>query len=159
MDVKFINPFIESLINTLEMMVGITPGREQLYIKEDKMTHGDITGIIGFAERNITGSIALSFPNDAALMIYGLMTGENVAQINREVQDSIGELANIVAGGAKSELAKSGLAFHISIPSVIVGKNHAISHKVDTPVVVIPFLIGKAKHRFVMEISMKVLGH
>ncbi|MBD3166849.1 chemotaxis protein CheX, partial [bacterium] len=130
MDVKYINPFIQSLMNTVEMMLGVTPAMQAPYVKEDKVTQGDITGIIGFAERNITGSVALSFPSVTALNVYEMMTGEAVTEINRDVQDSIGELANIVAGGAKTELAKMGLSFHISIPSVIVGKNHAITHKV-----------------------------
>lgn len=154
MDVQFINPFIQSVMNTMEMMVGEKPGRAQPYVKDNKVTQGDVTGIIGFAEKNVTGSVALSFPENTAFHVYNMLTGEDPESISREVQDSIGELTNIVAGGAKAELAKQGLSFHISIPSVIVGRNHAISHKVDTPVVVLPFTLGQ--FQFVMEVSMKI---
>lgn len=154
MDVKYINPFINSLINTLEMMIGVAAESKPPYVKEDSVTPGDITGIIGFAEKDISGSIALSFPEDTALKIYNAMTGDNMLKITKDVEDSIGELANIVAGGAKTVLATEGLSFHISIPSVVVGRNHTINHKADAPIVVIPFQLDK--HRFVMEVSMKI---
>lgn len=75
-------------------------------------------------------------------------------RISRDVEDSIGELTNIVAGGAKTVLAEEGLSFNISIPSVIVGKNHTITSKLDEPIIVIPFQLDK--YRFVMEVSMKI---
>ncbi len=155
MDVRYVNPFINSVINTVETMVGTTPEPKPPYVKKDQMTQGDITGIIGFAEKNISGSIALSFPEDAALKIYNAITGENIISISKDVEDSIGELTNIVAGGAKTVLAEEGLSFNISIPSVIVGKNHTISHKADSPVIVIPFAL--VKNRFSMEITMKII--
>jgi chemotaxis protein CheX len=154
MDVKYINPFVESLINTLEMMMGMTPEPGSPYVKGDAITQGDITGVIGFAEKNITGAVVLSFPENAALKLYEALTGEAVSNLSRDVEDSIGELTNIVAGGAKTVLAKDGFSFHISIPSVIVGKNHSISHTVETPIVVIPFSYEDLV--FSMEVSMKI---
>lgn len=153
MDVKFFNPFIASLNNAMEMMLGVTPERESIYVKDDTLTTGDITGVIGFADQNITGSISLSFPEATALYVYNQMTGEHILQITRNVQDSIGELANIVAGGAKTILSQEGISFHISVPSVIVGK-HKISHRVNTPIIAVPFTIDK--RRFVMEVTMKL---
>lgn len=154
MDVRYINPFINSLLNTVEMMMGMNPEAKPPYVKGDSLTQGDITGVIGFAEKNVTGSVALSFPEETALKLYSVLTGENVFRITKDVEDSVGELANIVAGGAKTELSKEGLTFHISIPSVIVGKNHTISNKVETPIVVIPFKVEDL--HFHMEVSMKV---
>ncbi len=156
MDVKYINPFIESTINCIEMMTGHSPQREQPFVKEGDMSHGDITGMIGFAAQNITGSVAVTFPRESALSIYNDMTGESVSVINREVQDSVGELANIIAGGAKSILAEQGLSYHISIPTVIVGKNHHIQHRSNTPVVVIPFSFNNM--RIVVEVAMRLTG-
>lgn len=155
MDARYINPFINSMINTMEMMMGLTAEPQAPFIKGDNATQGDITGIIGFAEKNVTGSVALSFPKGAALKMFSALTGEVVSEITRDVEDSIGELANIVAGGAKTVLASEGLSFHISIPSVIVGPNHSITHKGRTPVIVVPFIVGEFK--FVLEISMKFI--
>ena len=139
----------------METMIGIKPNRLDLFLKEGSQASGDITGIIGFADKNIVGSVALSFPTDTALMIYNTMMKENVSSASREVMDLTGELTNIIAGDAKQELAKTGLSFHISIPTIIVGKNHTIHHQLDTPVLVIPFTLND-KHEFLVEITLKV---
>ncbi len=51
--------------------------------------------------------------------------------------------------------AAEDMKFSISIPTVVVGKGHTLGHKMDIPVMVIPFELGK--HRFAMEITMKML--
>jgi chemotaxis protein CheX len=156
MDVKFINPFVNSVINTLATMAGKTPVRLAPSLKQDNCAKGDISGIIGFAGKSVHGSVALSFPQETALKIYSLMVGDASTKINNDVQDTVGELANIVAGSAKTEFDKQGMDFHISIPTVVVGKNHTIIHKGNTPVVLIPFKLESCE--FVMEISIKTEG-
>jgi len=155
METQLLNPFINSLINTFEMMMAMHPEPKDAQAKGNDTTHGDITGIVGFAEKNVIGSVAISFPMDVAIRLYNAMTGEAVSEISRDVEDSIGELCNIVAGGAKTVFAAQGLTFHISIPSVIVGRKHSITHKIETPVFVVPF--GLEGMEFIMEISMKIL--
>lgn len=153
MDVQYINPFIDAVMNCMETMVGITPDRKPPYVKTDKANQGDISGIIGFAAVNVSGSIALSFPKESALKIHNTLMGENVFEITTEVRDGIGELTNIVAGGAKSKLSEMGISFNISLPTIIVGREHEIHHKTDSPVIVVPFELRK--HRFLMEVTMK----
>jgi len=154
MDVKYINPFVNALVSTLETMLEVSPDRGTPYLKREVATQGDISAVIGFAGPRVTGSVALSFPTPVALKIYSLMMGEKVYRISSDVQDVVGELANIVAGGAKTELSKENLGFNLSIPTVVVGKGHTLGHKMDIPVMVIPFELGK--HRFVMEVTMKI---
>jgi len=154
MDVKYINPFISSLTNTMETMMGVTVEMQPIFLKSEKLTHGDVSGIIGFGGKDISGSVVLSFPTITALRVYEKMMGEPAPRINSDVQDIIGELANIVAGGAKKDFSEEGLSFHISIPMVVAGKNHVLGHKSDIPTVVIPFRLGK--NIFTMEVSMKL---
>ena len=155
MDQKYLNPFINSLINTFEMMLGLNPEPREPQPKGEDSTNGDITGLVGFAEANVIGSVAVSFPTEAALRLYNAMTGEEITEITRDVEDSIGEISNIVAGGAKTVFAAEGLSFHISIPSVIVGRKHSITHKTETPVYIVPFDMDGLE--FIMEVSMKLL--
>lgn len=155
MKVEYINPFINSVNNTIETMLGVKAERSAPFVKDNLLARGDVSGLIGFADKNISGSVALSFPTGTALKIYRMMMGETVFKINSDVQDTVGELTNIVCGGAKQEFAKIGLSFHISIPSIIVGKGHQITHKQHTPVVVIPFSIEQSP--FAMEITMKII--
>jgi chemotaxis protein CheX len=154
MDVKYINPFVNSVANTMQTMLGVTVEMQPIFLKGEKLTHGDVSGIIGFGGKDVSGSVVLSFPTDTALKVYEKMMGEITSRINNDVQDTIGELANIVAGGAKKDFSEEGLSFHISIPTVVVGKNHTLGYKIDIPTVVIPFNLGK--NTFTMEISMKL---
>ncbi|MCX6640570.1 MAG: chemotaxis protein CheX [bacterium] len=154
MDVKYINPFINAVVTTFETMIGLSIDRLDPFIKTHATAQGDISGIIGYASKDIIGSVALTFPEGTALEIYRLMMGEVVNDINEEVKDTVGELANIVAGTAKNEFSNLEISYHISIPTVVVGKNHTISHKGSVPVVVIPFQMTNFK--FFMEISMKL---
>ena len=154
MNVEYINPFIEAVFNTMKTMLGVKPERLTPVIKDNPLTQGDVSGIIGFASKNVSGAVALSFPTDTALKVYQLMMGEPVSQINSDVQDVVGELANIVAGGAKKLFSDAGFSFHISIPTIVVGRNHIITHKLDVPVVIVPFKLGSSP--FSMEITMKI---
>lgn len=100
---------------------------------------------------NITGSLSLIFPETTALYLHKLLCGDDCFQINRNVQDSIGELANIVAGGAKTLFSSEGIECYIGLPPIIIGK-HQISHKSEIPVVAVPFRLENRK--LVMEISI-----
>lgn len=154
MEAKYINPFINAMINAMETMVGVSPERGTPYFKKENSTQGDVSAIIGFAGPKVLGSVALSLPTPVALKVYALMVGEKVYRITNDVQDVVGELANIVAGAAKTELSTQNLSFNISVPTVVVGPGHTLGHKGDIPVMVVPFEIGK--HRFMMEVTMKL---
>lgn len=154
MKVEYINPFIESLCNTMSEMLNCSVARSDPQVKNSEFSLGDISGIIGFADRELSGAISLCFPRNTAFFVYEKMTGEKVDQIEANVRDAVGELANIVAGGAKTILSKYGISYHISIPTIVVGKNHSLAHKFNTPIVAIPFQVeGKP---FTMEVVMKV---
>jgi len=154
MDVKFINPFINAVVKAIETMLGDSAERMAPSVKKDNIPQGDISGIIGFASNNIYGSVALSFPTATAVLVFNKMMGESLTAINDDVRDIVGELANIVAGGAKKEFAEMGLSFDISIPTVVMGNNHTITHKGGTPVVTVPFKLSG--NSFVLEISLKI---
>ena len=57
--------------------------------------------------------------------------------IDEEVVDVVGELANMVAGGAKAQL--EAYEMRISLPTVIVGRNESIQFPSETPSLCICF--------------------
>jgi chemotaxis protein CheX len=100
---------------------------------------GDISGIIGLAGEKTKGSLAITFTKGAILQIASKMLGEEFKVIDEAVSDTVGEITNMLSGGARKILSESGYKFQMAIPSVVTGKDHIISHKVKGPVVVIPF--------------------
>ena len=58
-------------------------------------------------------------------------------EVDDDVLDAVGELTNIVAGGAKAELEEYQLA--VSLPSVITGRNHEVHFPSNVQPICIPF--------------------
>lgn len=153
MEAKYINPFISAVVNALETMAGLSPVRGTPFLKEKFEALADMSGIIGFAG-DMRGAVILCFPQDLAVHIYKSLTGEDPPGNDiHPVADAVGELANMVAGGAKGPLSEMGLNIQISIPSVISGKNHIVMNSGDGPCLVVPFdLSGRT---FYVQIRMK----
>ncbi len=153
MKAEFINPFLESIINVLETManVKVTPGKPQR--KEEDIAYGDVTGIIGMASSDVKGSLAITFSSAAIFDIAKRMLGEEVTAVNSTVTDLVGEITNMVTGGAKRMLSEQGYDFDMAIPAVVAGKNHHISHKSKGPKIMIPFSTSAGK--FFVEICFE----
>ncbi|NRA59352.1 MAG: chemotaxis protein CheX [Psychrobium sp.] len=139
MNVDFINPFLESLLNVLSTMAStnLTAGKPAL--KKGVVAHGDVSGLIGMVGPSTKGSLSISFDESLALQIMQRMLGENPGVINEEVTDMVGEITNMVTGGAKNLLGSKGYEFDMATPIVVSGKNHTISHKTDGTKIMIPF--------------------
>ena len=138
MNVAFINPFIESTLRSLEMMASISAEKVGLSVKEDLITTYDISAIIGITG-DTSGSIILSFPVELACRIASNMLMEEITTLDRNVEDAIGEIGNIVVGDARRLLIQDGFSLSISVPTVVVGKGHKISRSGDVPCIAIPF--------------------
>lgn len=150
MNVAFVNPFITATINMFTTMLSteISPGKPQLKAKPEP-SH-DVSGIIGLSG-NAQGSIAISFPKVVALKVVSKMLGSEIKVVGPELSDAIGEIANIVAGSAKQDLAQYKLS--ISLPNVIIGKDHVITGQSGVPTIIVPFT--SALGNFAMEVSLK----
>ena len=140
MNVAFINPFLESILNVLNTMAQLEakPGRPML--KKDDVACGDVTGVIGMTSVQAKGSLAITFSEAAILDISKRMLGEESSEIDATVTDLVGEITNMVTGGAKRILADQGYDFDLAIPAVVAGKNHKIMHKFHGPKVIVPFV-------------------
>ncbi len=148
-------PFVNAVKSTMEMMVGLEAIPKRSYMKEEP-TPGEVSGVIGLAGRKVLGSLALKFPQDLLVKVFQSMTGEDVPEPTQPVYDTVAELANIVAGSAKTTYSELGIHFNIAIPYVAIGKDHQISYGPDEEVVVVP--CGIDGETFYLEIMMKKVG-
>ena len=139
MNVDFINPFLDSLLNVLKTMAStdLTPGKPAL--KKTATAHGDVSGLIGMVGPTTKGSLSISFEESLALKVMHRMLGEAPDTINEEVTDMVGEITNMVTGGAKNLLGEKGYEFDMATPIIVSGKNHAITHLCDGTKIMIPF--------------------
>lgn len=126
--------------NVLVTMASLTPKAGGIKLKTSDLPEGDITGFIPMSSPQAIGSLALSFSEKVILHIAKNMLGETFDTINDEIADLVGELTNMVTGGAKALLDAKGYDFDMATPTVIRGKGQIISHVgTCSNVVVIPF--------------------
>jgi chemotaxis protein CheX len=139
MNVEFINPFLVSLINVISTMatMDLKPGKPQL--KNHDIAKGDVSGLIGMVGPKTRGSLSITFEKTLILEIMNKMLAENPGVINDEVTDLVGELTNMVTGGAKNLLSEKGYEFDMATPAVVSGNNHTISHKARGKKILMPF--------------------
>ena len=123
MDVSFINHFIESTANVFDTMLSCKVKRTSLILKTGCQPTHEVSAVIGLSGK-ATGSVVLSLSTNVALRSVEHMLFDEFTEINAEVVDGVGELANMVAGGAKAAMAHLELA--LGLPNVIVGNSHQI---------------------------------
>jgi chemotaxis protein CheX len=152
MNVDFVNPFISATVNVLETMAFIKtqPGKPE--VKKDRVSRGDVTGLCGLAGDQFSGSFAISFTEPAILAIVSSMFGEPIPALNDDIRDAVGEITNMISGGARRQLSEKGYKFNMAIPTVIVGRNHEVTHKTTGPAIILPFTIDAGD--FYVEICL-----
>ncbi len=129
---SFTQDFIEVTIEVLFTMTGLDVESSGFYEIEghsqglDVTSCMDITGILGFSGGR-RGSVLLTFKEETALKAVGGMLGMEFKEIDYYVRDGVGELVNMIAGGAKAKLQPKGLDFELSIPNTISGPAHKLS--------------------------------
>jgi len=139
MDVRFINPVLESIVNILQTMASISPEPGRPCMKPNNQAMGVVTGIIDMKGAETEGSIAVTFSQALALEVTRKMLREEPVGIDATVKDLVGEITNMMAGGAKAKLHEKGFDFELAQPRVIAGKDHDVEHCIKAPTILLPF--------------------
>jgi chemotaxis protein CheX len=145
MNVEFINPFINALIKVIDVMGHTELTYEKPRIKKNDVAMGDVSGLIGMVGSKTKGSLSITFEKSLALRIMQRMVGDKLEEIDEEITDMVGEITNMVSGGAKLELSKKGYEFDMATPMVVSGTNHTIDHIHEGHVIIIPFSSDSGK--------------
>lgn len=129
---------IESTIEifTGMVMMDVTVAGEPL--KTMGSLKKSITGMVGLAGTH-KGVLAVHFPKQVALAVTSSFLGMDVEEINEDVQDAIGEIANMLGGNLKTILSDRGKDINLSLPSTIYGDEYAFSSQAEVDQVILPF--------------------
>lgn len=135
MDPTYITPFIVSVQNVFSTMLNLSVEVNEPRIKTGAEEGTDVSSIIGMSG-DVVGSVVLSFPTETAKRLVSLFSGAEIDVDSPDFADALGELVNMVSGGAKAMF--EGKKVSISCPSVVLGAKHTIAKQKDVPTVVIP---------------------
>ncbi len=120
----YINPVLASAKATFETILGCTPKRSGMELASATAKY-DVSAIIGITG-SATGTVVVSLSAEAAFAALERMVGVKPDTIDGDVLDAVGEVCNMIAGGAKSKLDSHQLA--ISIPNMVSGPGHQIHY-------------------------------
>jgi len=146
---SYVTPFVMSVQNVFETMLQLPVQLGQPSVKRQDDPSFDVSGIIAMSG-DLEGSIVLSFPTATAERVVSLFVGEDLSQAHEDFADAVGELVNMVSGGAKARF--EGKQVSISCPSVVVGDGHQVYQRKDVVRIVIP-CESDAGH-FAVEVSI-----
>ncbi len=132
------NKIIESTIEIFTGMVMMdiaVAGEPLLELAPLKQS---ITGMVGLAGV-CRGVLAVHFPKQVALDVTSSFLGMEVEEINADVQDAIGEIANMLGGNLKTILSDRGKDIQLSLPSTISGDEYTYTSQAEVDQVILPF--------------------
>lgn len=136
MRAELINPFVSAMHNVFETMLGCALARGPLSLRHDHTPVYDVSGLIGLSGQ-YRGMAVVSVDRQTAIRAAEVMLGSPPAELDDDVLDAIGEITNMSAGAAKTQLEQYSLS--VGLPTVICGRSQTIRFPANTSPIVIPF--------------------
>lgn len=136
MQAEHINPFLRAVSNTFSTMLGAEARRGALSMGDPRVRKYPVSGVIGLSGRAV-GTVVINLSEEVALKAASRMLMDDIHELNDEVVDAVGEMANMVAGQAKVELEQYELS--VSLPNVVTGVGHEIRFPSSAPPVTVSF--------------------
>lgn len=100
-----------------------------------------LTAMVGMVGR-YNGMVSIILPLPLALSFTSLMLDMEVTEMNGDVNDAMGEIANMIGGSFKLHLSKAGDDVKLSIPSVVCGTCYTVSAASTTDVLTLDLKSG-----------------
>jgi len=122
-------------------------------ITEDHGTLRDtITAMVGLAGLR-KGVLAVHFPYSLAMAITSSFLMMDIDEMNEDVHDAMGEIANMLGGNIKTILSENGRDIDLSMPSTISGSEYSFQSDKDVEKVIIKFATEKGS--FLVEMDLE----
>ena len=133
---------------TFEMMIPIPLSIGKIAARPREDLVDCVSAIVGIAG-SLSVLVDVCCSQEAALKISTALLEEDMLEINHEVLDAIGELANLLAGAMKGKLATQGGRLELTVPFVITGDRYTVKWPVNSVAVEVPFLLsGQSRFAF-----------
>jgi chemotaxis protein CheX len=101
-------------------------------------TGANVVASVGFAGAQ-SGLVAFHSSTETAKEIAGAMLGISAAEVDGEMADAMGEVANMIAGGFRLKLKSDGTDVGITVPTVITGSDFRTKYVTPVTRVLCPF--------------------
>ncbi|MCA9240740.1 MAG: chemotaxis protein CheX [Planctomycetales bacterium] len=136
MKAEHINPFLKAVSNTFSTMLGAEARRGELSLGNPRKRTYPVSGIIGLSGKAV-GTVVINLSEEVACKSASRMLMDDITELNDDVIDAVGEMANMIAGQAKVELEQYELS--VSLPNVVTGVGHEVRFPSSSPPVTVTF--------------------
>jgi chemotaxis protein CheX len=122
-DMDFASNIEEAVREIFETMVGLDiHGLTEA--GPPQSSAASLTGMIGLAGE-LQATLLIHLPEPVAVAVTNAFLGLDLQEVDEDVKDAVGELANMVAGGIKYRCPEQGKEIELTIPSVVWGKGYS----------------------------------
>ncbi len=142
---------IDATKEIFSTMVMMDISLEEVMESHGKLTD-TITAMIGLAGTH-RGVLAVHFPYSVAMAITSAFLMMDVEEMNDDVHDAMGEIANMLGGNVKTILSEKGRDIDLSMPSTISGSEYSFQSDNDVEKVIVRF--GTEKGSFMVELDLE----
>ncbi len=97
--------------------------------------------------------LAVHIPHQVAFAITSNFLGIDIDEINEDVEDAIGEIANMLGGNIKSILSEKGRDIDLSLPSTVSGKEYGFQTIKGAEKIIISF--DSDSGQFIVELQLE----
>lgn len=150
MNAAHINAFLDATKAVFETMLKIAVTFEKPTLGSVEQHH-DVSGVIGLSG-DIVGSVVVGFSKLSAAQFASALAGQHVDPNSPDFADAIGELTNMIAGGAKAKF--EGFDVSIGCPSVVIAPQHHVKTPRNAATICIP--CNTPVGRFTIDVAFQM---
>lgn len=120
---SLLEPVVAAARETLSLMLQLDAVEVTPAMAQGVAPVHEVSAVIGLSGEGSGGAVVLSTDKTTATAVVSRFAGEALPDFDDDVADGLAELANIVAGAAKSGM-RPGLS--LSLPTVVAGAGHVV---------------------------------
>ena len=144
-DNPIVNAFIQATRDAVSTMAMLELEVDSCSTHADKIEQTlDFSTVVGLSGGE-DGVLVLTLTSKLAKQVVGGMLGMDESEFegNEDILDGVGELGNMVAGGAKTALQGTPHHFDLSLPTTVYGDKIVLQPKSGTPGMIVHCTIGQ----------------
>jgi chemotaxis protein CheX len=122
-------------------------------VKPHFESQGDVSGEMQLFQPFNGGMIALSFPKETIFHILSRIYRVDFVEIDRNVEDGVGELLNVIHGQFRTLTASYGSGALASPPKVVVGQDSTDAQARSVETLVVPFRLGSHHFHVYLQVA------
>jgi chemotaxis protein CheX len=147
---KYVSAHLQSVFDTmLALKADVVSAAEK-----HSLAGARVTGTVGMAGETINGHVYIHLPAPLTTQAAAAMLGLAPEELGEaEVNDVIGEVTNMVAGGLKSWLCDAGAPCALTTPAIIRGDSFSVTPKPGVELLLIAFQCNG--HACLAEVHIK----